>query len=48
MTEKRCQNCRMLFPEEELLIREDTGEPVCEDCSELIQGEDLSCRYDEG
>jgi len=36
-----------MFPEEKLLIREDTGEPVCEDCSGLVNDEDLSCRYDE-
>lgn len=47
MAEKRCLKCHMLYPEEELLIREDNGEPVCEDCSELLEGEDLSCRYDE-
>jgi hypothetical protein len=45
MTDKRCSKCRMLFPEEELLIREDTGQPVCPDCSGLLEGEDLSCTY---
>lgn len=45
MTDKRCSKCRMLFPEEELLIREDTGEPVCPDCSGLLAGEDLGCAY---
>ena len=47
MTDKRCSQCRMLFSEEELLIREDNGQPVCPDCSGLLTGEDLSCTYDE-
>jgi formylmethanofuran dehydrogenase subunit E len=47
MTDKRCSLCRMLFAEEELLIREDNGEPVCPDCSGLLAGEDLRCTYDE-
>ncbi len=45
MSDKRCSQCGMLFPEEELLIREDTGELVCPDCSGLLEGEDLGCEY---
>jgi len=47
MREQRCTICRQLFPSEELLIREDNGETVCEDCSGLLREEDLSCIYDE-
>ncbi|BCR04567.1 hypothetical protein DESUT3_16360 [Desulfuromonas versatilis] len=47
MTETRCSECNSLFPEDELLIREDDGKPVCEDCSGLITGEDLGCQYEE-
>lgn len=45
MAEKRCQKCHMLYPEEELLVREDNGASVCEDCSGLLDGEELGCRY---
>ncbi|MEJ2698197.1 MAG: hypothetical protein P8Z70_00825, partial [Desulfuromonadales bacterium] len=45
MTDKRCSKCRMLFPEEELLIREDTGEPVCPDCSGLLAVEEFGYAY---
>lgn len=45
--EQQCSECGGDFPEAELLIREDTGAPVCEDCSGLIGNEDLTCRYDE-
>lgn len=46
--EKRCTQCNGMYPEEELLIREDTSELVCEDCSGLLENnEDLTCRYDE-
>lgn len=45
MSDKRCSRCCMLFPEEELLVREDTGEPVCPECSGLLAAEDLGCQY---
>jgi hypothetical protein len=35
----------MLFPEEELLMREDDGQWVCPDCSGLLGDEDLGCEY---
>jgi len=47
MRKQRCSLCHQLFAEEELLVREDNGEPVCEDCSGLLSEEDLSCVYDE-
>ena len=47
MKEAPCPNCGLLWPEEELLIREDNGQPVCPECSGLLVGEDLSCRHDE-
>jgi len=47
MHEQRCSVCRQLFPEEELLTREDNGESVCVDCSGLLSEEDLSCIHDE-
>jgi hypothetical protein len=45
--EKQCSQCKLMFPEEELLEREDTSELVCEDCSGLQAEDDLTCRYDE-
>lgn len=48
MTERRCDGCGILFPEEELLISEQKNKAICQQCSGLIDGEDLSCRYDEG
>lgn len=45
--EKQCSQCNGMFPEEELLEREDTTALVCENCSGLLGNEDLSCRYDE-
>lgn len=45
--DKRCDQCRMLFPEEELLQREDDGKWVCPECSGLLKEEKLSCSYDE-
>jgi len=45
--EKLCSQCNGVFPEEELLQREDNAELVCEDCSGLLNNENLSCRYDE-
>lgn len=48
MKERRCSLCRQVFEEDELLVREDTGERVCEDCSGLWSEEGLSCCYDEG
>ncbi len=47
MQEERCSQCGELWPEEELLEREDNGERVCVPCSGLLTGEELSCRYDE-
>lgn len=44
---EQCSECGGYFSEADLLIREDTAEPVCDDCSGLIADEDLSCRYDE-
>ncbi len=46
MSEKRCSDCCMLYPEEELLVREDNGQYVCPDCSGLLAGEDLCCVHD--
>jgi hypothetical protein len=45
MSDKRCSKCCRLFPEEELLVSETTGEYVCPDCSGLIADEDLGCEY---
>lgn len=45
MKEQSCSQCGLLFPEEELLLREDTGESVCPDCSGLLADEDLGCGY---
>ena len=42
-----CSQCKEIWPEDELLKREDNGEVVCPDCSGLIANEDLSCQYDE-
>lgn len=47
MKERNCSQCQHPYLEEDLLIREDTGEPVCPDCSGLLAGEDLGCQYDE-
>ena len=47
MKEERCAQCQRLFAAEELLVREDNGQHVCEDCSGLHADEDLSCHYDE-
>ncbi len=47
MTDRRCSKCSMLYPEEELLIAEDTGDYVCPECSGLLEGEAIGCRYDE-
>jgi len=46
--EKQCTQCNTNYPEEELLVREDTLELVCEACSGLLEDkEELTCRYDE-
>jgi len=45
MADARCSKCHRLFDEEELLVSETTGELICEDCSGLLAGEDLGCRY---
>jgi formylmethanofuran dehydrogenase subunit E len=45
MTDQRCSKCHDLFPEEELLVSETTGELICPDCSGLLTGEDLGCQY---
>lgn len=47
MNDKRCAECGMLYPEEELLHREDNHQWVCPECSGLLLGEDLGCQYDE-
>ncbi len=47
MRDQRCSECGMLFPEDELLLREDDNLPVCPECSGLLAGEDLGCRFDE-
>jgi hypothetical protein len=47
MTWKKCSHCLLIYPDEELLTREDNGEQVCEECSGLRADEDLSCCYDE-
>ncbi len=47
MQEERCTECNELWPEEELLEREDTGEKVCIPCSGLLTADEASCRYDE-
>ncbi len=47
MNEAPCSQCGLLWPEDELLVREDDGRQVCPECSGLLVGEDLSCRHDE-
>lgn len=49
MGDRRCSECRMLYPEEELLMREDNGQWVCPDCSGLMKEElqVLDCTHDE-
>ncbi len=47
MSDRRCSKCSMLFPEEELLIREDNGERECPECSGLIKADIVTCAYDE-
>jgi hypothetical protein len=47
MTELRCSNCSIHLPEEELLFREDNGEPECPVCAGFFKDEDLFCEYDE-
>ena len=47
MQKQRCSQCQQEFAEEDLLLREDNGDPVCLDCSGLRADEDLSCQYDE-
>lgn len=47
MTEERCSICQQLYAVEDLLVREDTGERVCEKCSGLLAEDDLNCQYDE-
>ncbi|MBE0595871.1 MAG: hypothetical protein IH614_01230 [Desulfuromonadales bacterium] len=47
MSDKRCSDCCMLYPEEELLLREDDGQLVCPDCSRLNEDDLLTCTYDE-
>jgi hypothetical protein len=47
MSDKRCANCRMLYPEEELLLREDNGEWICPDCSGMLKEDLVTCAYDE-
>lgn len=47
MKEAPCSQCGIIWPEEELLTREDNGKIVCPDCSGLLADENLSCQYDE-
>lgn len=47
MTDKRCNRCRMLYEEDELLMTEDTGEWVCPDCSGLLAADQAGCEFDE-
>ena len=42
-----CEQCGYIWPEDELLQREDNGQMVCPECSGLLADEDLSCQYDE-
>ena len=42
-----CEQCGHIWPEEEILQREDNGLLVCPDCSGLLADEDLGCRYEE-
>ena len=47
MNEPLCSQCQRPCAEEDLLRREDNGEPVCPDCSGLLADEALACDYDE-
>ncbi len=47
MNDARCSECGLMFPQDELIPKETTGERVCTDCSGLLTNEDLSCHYDE-
>lgn len=47
MKEAPCEQCGHVWPEDELLQREDNGQMVCPECSGLLDDEDLSCQYDE-
>ncbi len=47
MAESLCSGCRQPYPDDQLLVREDNGERVCEECSGLLVNEDLSCTYGE-
>ncbi len=47
MQETACEQCGRLWPEVELLQREDNGQRVCPECSGLLADEDPGCRYDE-
>ena len=47
MEDQLCSSCQEVFRQELLLIREDNGLPVCEDCSGLLVNENLSCKHDE-
>jgi len=48
MADRRCDKCGTLYPEKELLIAKRGKLAICQQCSGLLAGEDLSCRYDEG
>jgi len=48
MSDRRCDQCDVLYPENELLIAESDDVALCQQCSGLLDGEDLGCRYDEG
>ncbi|WP_020677124.1 hypothetical protein [Geopsychrobacter electrodiphilus] len=47
MKEVACDQCGILWSEDELLKREDNGQLICPECSGLLEDEDLSCHYDE-
>ena len=47
MHEAPCAQCGDIWPEEELLEREDNGLWVCPACSGLLADENNSCQYDE-
>ncbi len=47
MSRAPCSQCGHLWQEDDLVPREDNGQPVCPPCSGLLADEDLDCRYDE-
>lgn len=47
MTELRCSACEELYPEDELLRREDNGALECPACAGLLLDAEFDCAYDE-